>query len=53
MKTYSPLVPKCQAPPAGCFCNPITGLFTRAKNAGADAPSDRTGIGPGTTVTAE
>jgi hypothetical protein len=53
MKTYSPLVPKCQAPPAGCFCNPITGVFTCTKDAGADAPSDRTGIGPGTTVTAE
>jgi len=40
--------PKCHgAQPAGCVCNPITGVLTCARDAGADAPSDRTGIGPG------
>jgi len=32
--------PKCHgAQPAGCFCNPITGVLSCARDAGADAPS--------------
>jgi hypothetical protein len=34
-------------PPPGCRCDPANGALTCTRDAGADAPSDRTGIGPG------
>jgi hypothetical protein len=43
-----PTVRRCVGPqPSGCSCNPITGAAYCTHDAGADAPSNETGIGPG------
>lgn len=40
VRTCPPTIPKCiGAQPAGCFCNPTTGVVTCAQDAAADGPS--------------
>jgi len=40
VRTCPTTIPKCVGPqPAGCFCNPITGVLICAQDAGADRPS--------------